>query len=128
MARKLPQWARDLLEKNPGAVQPTTDDPMPVWLEGELLRIPLWARIRGTHDIRQGHPYLLIEDVRAQPELMRQVLELRSELAALAQRLIDHGIRHLVFSGCGSSFHGAQFGAFLSRRWTGWTSESHESQ
>lgn len=128
MAKKLPQWARELLEKNSGATPPTPDDPMPAWLEAELLRIPLWARIRGTHDIRQRHPYLLIEDVRAQPGLMRQVLELRSELAALAQRLIDQGIRHLVFSGCGSSFHGAQFGAFLCRQWTGWTSESHESQ
>ena len=128
MTTKLPRWARELLEKNPGATPPTSDDPMPGWLESELLRTPLWARIRGTQDIRQSHPYLLIEDVRAQPDLMRQVLDLRSELGALAQRLIEQGIRHLVFTGCGSSFHGAQFGAFLCRRWTGWTSESHESQ
>lgn len=117
-----------MLEKNPGATPPTSDDPVPSWLESELLRTPLWARIRGTQDIRQSHPYLLIEDVRAQPDLMRQALDLRSELGALAQRLIEQGIRHLVFTGCGSSFHGAQFGAFLCRRWTGWTTESHESQ
>ena len=100
---------------------------MPAWLEAEFARVPLWARIRGTVDIRQHHPYLLIEDVRSQPDLMRQVLELRSELAALAQRLIEQGIRHLVFTGCGSAFHGAQFGSFLCRQWTGWTTESHES-
>ena len=127
MAPRLPRWARELLERHPEAVAPTPEAPMPGWLEGELARVPLWARIRGTDDIRQRHPYLLIEDVRSQPELMRQVLALRSELAALAQRLIKQGIRHLVFTGCGSAFHGAQFGSFLSRQWTGWTTESHES-
>jgi glucosamine--fructose-6-phosphate aminotransferase (isomerizing) len=125
--RKLPPWARELLDRHPEAAPPTPDDPMPAWLEGDLARVPLWARIRGTHEIRQHHPFLLIEDVRSQPDLMRQVLELRSELAALAQRLIEQGIRHLVFTGCGSAFHGAQFGQFLCRQWTGWTTESHES-
>ena len=127
MTDKLPSWARELLARNPVATLPTPEDPMPAWLEAEFARVPLWARIRGTDDIRQHHPYLLIEDVRSQPDLMRQVLELRSELAALAQRLIEQGIRHLVFTGCGSAFHGAQFGSFLCRQWTGWTTESHES-
>ena len=127
MTNKLPAWARELLERNPEAAAPTPEDPVPAWLEGELARVPLWARIRGTRDIRQHHPYLLIEDVRSQPNLMRQVLELRAELAALAHRLIEQGIRHLVFTGCGSAFHGAQFGSFLCRQWTGWTTESHES-
>ena len=127
MMRKLPPWARELLDRHPEAAPPTPDDPMPAWLEGDLARVPLWARIRGTDEIRQQHPFLLIEDVRSQPDLMRHVLELRSELAALAQRLIEQGIRHLVFTGCGSAFHGAQFGQFLCRQWTGWTTESHES-
>ena len=100
---------------------------MPAWLESELAQVPLWARIRGTEEIRQRHPYLLIEDVRDQPGLMRHVLELRPDLAALAERLVEQGIRHLVFTGCGSAFHGAQFGSFLCRQWTGWTTESHES-
>ncbi len=100
---------------------------MPAWLESELAQVPLWARIRGTEEIRQRHPYLLIEDVRDQPGLMRHVLELRPDLAALAQRLVEQGIRHLAFTGCGSAFHGAQFGSFLCRQWTGWTTESHES-
>ena len=127
MTRRLPQWARELLERHPEAAVPTPEDPMPAWLEGALARVPLWARIRGTDEVRQHHPYLLIEDVRRQPDLMRQVLELRSELAALAHRLIEQGIRHLVFTGCGSAFHSAQFGSFLCRQWTGWTTESHES-
>ncbi len=100
---------------------------MPAWLESELAQVPLWARIRGTEEIRQRHPYLLIEDVRDQPGLMHHVLELRPDLAALAQRLVEQGIRHLVFTGCGSAFHGAQFGSFLCRQWTGWTTENHES-
>ena len=65
---------------------------MPAWLESELAQVPLWARIRGTEEIRQRHPYLLIEDVRDQPGLMRHVLELRPDLAALAQRLV-RGLR-----------------------------------
>ena len=99
MTRKLPQWARELLKSNPKAVPPTPGDPMPVWLEGELARVPLWVRIRGTHDVRQRHPYLLIEDIRSQPDLMRQALDLRADLAGLARRLIDRGIRHLLFTG-----------------------------
>ncbi|MEE2637794.1 MAG: SIS domain-containing protein, partial [Acidobacteriota bacterium] len=125
--RRLPQWARELLDSNPGAAPPTPDDPMPGWLEAELARLPLWARIRGTTDVRQGHPYLLIEDVRRQPDLMREVLNQREELAALTTRLIERGVRRVVFTGCGSAFHAAELGAFLFRRWTGWTSESQES-
>ncbi|HCR00600.1 MAG TPA: hypothetical protein DIU48_14340 [Acidobacteria bacterium] len=127
MTPTLPAWARKLLDRHPDATPPTLEDPMPAWLESELAQVPLWARIRGTEEIRQRHPYLLIEDVRDQPGLMRHVLELRPDLAALAQRLVEQGIRHLAFTGCGSAFHGAQFGSFLCRQWTGWTTESHES-
>ena len=108
MTNKLPSWARELLARNPEATTPTPEDPMPAWLEAEFARVPLWARIRGTDDIRQHHPYLLIEDVRSQPDLMRHVLELRSELAALAHRLIEQRIRHLVFTGSASPYHRAQ--------------------
>ena len=125
--RRLPQWARELMDANPGAAPPTPDDPLPAWLEEELTRVPLWARIRGTTDIRQGHPYLLIEDVRRQPALMRQAAALRPELAALARSLVARGVRRLVFTGCGSAFHTAELGAFLFRQWTGWSTECHES-
>ena len=125
---RLPRWARDLMDANPGAAAPTPDDPLPAWLEEELARVPLWARIRGTADVRQGHPFLLIEDVRRQPALMRQAAERRPEMAALARRLVERGIRRLVFTGCGSAFHAADLGAFLFRQWTGWAAESHESQ
>ncbi len=116
------------MDANPGAAPPTPDDPLPVWLEEELARVPLWARIRGTGDMRQGHPYFLIEDIRRQPELMRQVVDMRSELAGLARRLVERGIRRLVFAGCGSAFHTAELGAFLFRQWAKWSTESHESQ
>jgi len=126
-ARRLPSWARELLARHPEAAAPTAADPMPAWLESELARVPLWARIRGTDDIRQRHPYLAIEDIRRQPKMMRQVLDVRDELGALAHRLVDQGIQHLIFTGCGSAFHAAQLGSFLCRQWTGWTTESHES-
>ena len=125
--RRLPPWARELLDRYPGSTPPTTDQPLPVWLEDELAQVPLWARIRGTNDVRQRHPYLLIEDVRSQPDLMRQALDLRPALADLAHRLVDQGTRHLVFTGCGSAFHASQFAAFLFRQWTPWTTECYES-
>ena len=58
---------------------------------------------------------------------MRQAAGLRPELAALARRLVERGVRRLVFTGCGSAFHAAELGAFLFRQWTGWSTESHES-
>ncbi|MEE9166677.1 MAG: SIS domain-containing protein [Candidatus Neomarinimicrobiota bacterium] len=100
---------------------------MPAWLREELERLPLWAFIRGTNDVRRGHPYFLIEDVRKQPELMKRVLELQPEFGDLAQRMIDKGIEHLIFTGCGSAYFNSILGAFVFQRWTGLTTESLES-
>ncbi len=116
MQVRLPQWAQKLMDKHPGTKRPSVENPMPTWLEGELKKMPLWAYIRGTDDVRCGHPYLLIEDVRSQPELMRSVLDLRPELGDLAQRMIDNGIEHLVFTGCGSAFFNSLLAAFLFRQ------------
>ena len=127
MRTKLPQWAQKLLDRHPHAQPPSVDDPMPTWLEGELSRIPLWAFIRGIDDVRHAHPYFLIEDVRSQPELMNGVLDLKSRLGDLAQRMVDRGTDHLIFTGCGSAFFNSIFGAFLFRDWTGLTTESWES-
>ncbi len=127
MQVRLPQWAKKLMDKHPGAKRPSVENPMPTWLEEELKKMPLWAYIRGADDVRRGHPYFLIEDVRSQPELMRSALDLRPELGDLAQRMIDNGIEHLVFTGCGSAFFNSLLAAFLFRHWTGLTTESPES-
>ena len=55
MRVSLPQWAQKLLDKHPGAKRPSVEDPMPTWLEEELKKMPLWAYIRGTDDVRRGH-------------------------------------------------------------------------
>jgi len=41
------------------------------------------------------------------------VLTLRTEARELARRLVESGTEYLLFTGCGSSYHEAQFGAFL---------------
>ena len=66
MQVRLPQWAQKLMDKHPGAKRPSVENPMPTWLEEELKKMPLWAYIRGADDVRRGHPYFLIEDVRSQ--------------------------------------------------------------
>lgn len=127
MSKELPAWARKLLDRHPDAEVPTPDNPVPDWLEEELRETPLWAFIRGADDIRREHPYFLIEDVHRQPELMRGVLDLQPDLAQLAQRFVDDGIDHIVFTGCGSAFFNAILGAFVARHWAGVTTEAPES-
>ena len=41
------------------------------------------------------------------------MLTLRTEARELARRLVESGTEYLLFTGCGSSYRGAQFGAFL---------------
>jgi glucosamine--fructose-6-phosphate aminotransferase (isomerizing) len=128
METKLPQWAQKLLDRHPGAELPSPTNPAPSWLRQELKRIPLWALIRGADDVRRGHPYFLIEDVRSQPDLMRKTLLMDDGIAVLAQRLCDYGVEHLVFTGCGSAFFNSLFGAYLFRDWRRVTTEAVESQ
>jgi glucosamine--fructose-6-phosphate aminotransferase (isomerizing) len=127
MPVKLPLWARKLLDRHPGAELPSPQNPAPLWLKQELTRVPLWAFIRGVDDVRREHPYFLIEDVRSQPQLMRQTLSIGDEIAAVAQRLSDQGVEHLVFTGCGSAYFNSLFAAFLFRNWCGAATEAVES-
>lgn len=128
MDSKLPAWAQKLLDRHPGAERPTAENPMPAWLKEELNNLPLWAFIRGTDDVRSGHPYFLIEDVFSQPKLMRGVLDMQPQIAALAEKMVNEKIEHLVFTGCGSAFFSSILGPFLFQSWTGLSAESTESQ
>ncbi len=123
----LPRWAQELLDRHPNGQQPSAENPMPAWLEQELEQVPLWAYLRGVKEVRHAPPYYLIEDVHSQPALMRAVLDLRPELSALAQCILDDRIGHLVFVGCGSAFFNSLLGAFLFRHWTGLTAEGLEA-
>ena len=100
----LPAWAQTLLDKHPNGQQPSAENPLPAWLEEGLERLPLWAHLRGVDEVRRAPPFYLIEDVRSQPALVRAVLDRQPELGELAQRMLDDGSEHPVFTGCGSSF------------------------
>jgi glucosamine--fructose-6-phosphate aminotransferase (isomerizing) len=127
MSARLPAWAQKLLDRHPSAARPTPDDPMPDWLAEDLARIPLWAFIRGADDVRCGHPYFLIEDVRQQPRLMAETLKLRGQLAEVAADLVAHKVERLVFTGCGSAFFCSLLGAWLFPEWTGLDAQPIES-
>jgi len=128
MARKLPRWARKLLEKHPGAPLPTRENPLPLWLEEELRQVPLWYHIReATDDPRFEPPFHLIEDVRRQPELLRQTFSLQDRLREIANRIVAEGYEHLVFIGCGSAYYTSLLGSFLFPRLTGLTAEGVEA-
>lgn len=127
MSSTLPRWAQRLLDRHPSAPRPTADDPMPSWLAGELADIPLWAFIRGADARRRAHPYFLIEDVRSQPRLLDETLRLREQLADAAHQFTAAGATRIIFTGCGSAYFCAQFGAFLFRHWTGLDCEAIES-
>jgi glucosamine--fructose-6-phosphate aminotransferase (isomerizing) len=127
MNSPMPLWAQRLLARHPSASPPTANDPLPSWLAEELRKIPLWAFIRGADDVRTRHPYFLIEDVRAQPELMRGVLALHGQLTELSDALSAIGVEKLIFTGCGSAFFNSLFGAHLFPDWTGLAAEAVES-
>ena len=128
MAGKIPRWAQKLLDKAPGVERPGPENPMPPWLEKELKKVPLWYHIReSAAEPRFSPPHHLIEDVRRQPQLLREVLALEGRFAAIAERLDREGIEHVVFIGCGSAYYNSVLGAFLFPRLAGVTAEVMEA-
>ncbi len=128
MTGKLPRWAQKLLDKHPNAERPTPENPVPHWLEEELSKVPLWYHIReATDEPRFAPPFHLIEDVRRQPELLRQTFMLRDQLGAIADQILSEGYEHLVFIGCGSAFYTSLLGAFIFPRLSGLTAEVVEA-
>lgn len=128
MVEKLPRWAKRLMEKHPDAERPTPENPMPSWLEDELREVPLWYHIReATEEPRFEPPFHLIEDIRRQPELLRQTLTLRDQIQVIVDHIVSEGYEHLVFTGCGSAFYTSLLGAFVFQRLTGLTTEGIEA-
>ncbi len=124
----LPRWAQQLLERHPGEPPPTPDNPLPPWLEAELRDVPLAYQLRGTSAPRHEHPYHLIDDIRRQPLLWRQVLtELRGELEQCADRLVDRRVRSIVLVGSGSALFASVLGAFLFEQLAGIHARAVES-
>lgn len=128
MAEKLPRWAKRLLDKYPDAERPTPENPLPSWLEDELSKVPLWYHIReAIDDPRFAPPFHLVEDIRRQPNLLRQTLNLRDQLSTIADRILAEGYEHFVFIGCGSAFYTSLLGAFLFTQVAGLTAEAMEA-
>lgn len=125
---KLPRWAQKLLDKYPDAERPTPENPVPDWLEEELRRVPLWYHIReATDEPRFAPPYHLIEDVRRQPALLRETMQLRERIEEVTERIRRNGIEHLVFIGCGSAYYTSLLSAFIFPRLTGLSAEGVEA-
>lgn len=126
--RSLPGWARRLLARHPGERLPAPEEPLPPWLEEELTRVPLWYHIRGAEsDPRRAAPFHLIEDVDHEPELLKEALRRRAEVAQVAEALISTGVEHVIFTGCGSAWYASVLAAFVLPRVSSFTAEAVES-
>ena len=65
-------------------------------------------------DIRQGHPFHMIEEIKAQPEAVSRSLALVESRGAAALRILSRAKR-VIFTGCGTSFNAALGGAWMMR-------------
>ena len=103
-----------------GVIEPPSPGVIPEWLRSEVEATPLWYIIREAKEIRRAHPYLLIEEVRKQPDQWREILTtLRPAIAALADTINERQTNEIIFTGCGSAFFTAIHGEFLIERLAG---------
>src|SRR5579859_1753090 len=63
-------------------------------------------------DVRTSHPFHMYDEIRAQPEAVRQALQQSREHGAGAVRTLARA-RRVFVAGCGTSFHVAQCGAWF---------------
>jgi glucosamine 6-phosphate synthetase-like amidotransferase/phosphosugar isomerase protein len=61
---------------------------------------------------RTRHPYFMYEEIKLQPEAVARSLSLAEEQGAEAVQTIARG-RRIFLTGCGTSFHAAQVGAWF---------------
>jgi glutamine---fructose-6-phosphate transaminase (isomerizing) len=65
-------------------------------------------------DVRDKHPYHMYEEIKLQPEAIARSLQIASDQVAPASRAIA-AARRVLLTGCGTSFHAAQLGAWMLR-------------
>lgn len=65
-------------------------------------------------DIRQNHPYHMIEEIKAQPEAVARAISITQRGGADVVRLLANA-RRVFLTGCGTSFHAASLGAWFLR-------------
>ena len=65
-------------------------------------------------DARGTHPFHMIEEIKAQPAAVERSVALVESRGLSAIDSID-GASRVILTGCGTSFHGAEAGAWLFR-------------
>ena len=124
----LPRWAQALKDRHPNDEMPTRDNPIPEWLQQEVAQTPLWYIIREAAEPRTQHPYVLLDEIRRQPNQWAEILGSKGlEVDRLVDIIVDGGVEQVIFTGCGSAFFTAIHGAFTFQRLTGIRAEAIES-
>ena len=98
MTTRMPRWAESIMRKN-GISEPPSAGVVPDWLRAEVEKTPLWYIIREAKEIRRAHPYLLVEELRKQPQQWREILSTlqpatHRELAQKIEDLERHYQKH----------------------------------
>ena len=62
---------------------------------------------------RRRHPFYMVEMIRSQPDFVRETLRRVADGRAVS---VLRGTRHLILTGCGTSFHAATYGARILQR------------
>src|SRR2546428_680623 len=65
---------------------------------------------------RRRHPFYMVEMIRSQPDFVRETLRRLADGRAAS---VLRGTRHLILTGCGTSFHAATYGARILQRAAG---------
>lgn len=68
-------------------------------------------------DIRTEHPYYMYEEIRLQPPAIERALQIVAEQGAPVVAAVMRA-RRVYVTGCGTSFHAAQVGAWMLRAFT----------
>jgi glucosamine--fructose-6-phosphate aminotransferase (isomerizing) len=115
----MPRWALSLMQRH-GISEPPAAGLVPEWLRDEVEKTPLWYIIREAKEVRNAHPYLLIEELRKQPAQWREILDSsQGAIGTLADAIAARGTTHILFTGCGSAFFTAIHGEFVVERLAG---------
>jgi glucosamine--fructose-6-phosphate aminotransferase (isomerizing) len=123
----MPRWAELIMNKH-GITEPPAPGVVPDWLRTEVERVPLWYIIREAKEVRNAHPYLLIEELHKEPRQWREILEtMKPAIAAVADAIVARGVKEIIFTGCGSAFFTAIHGEFVVERLSGLRCRSIES-
>lgn len=124
----LPRWAQRLADRHAEAPLPTREDPIPDWLEAEIRKTPLWYLIREAPGPRDRHPFILLEEIRREPDQWADIVATRwDDVADIAAWITDAGIERVIATGCGSAYFTAIHTEYVLPRLAGIPASAVES-